>query len=132
MTHENFSQEDVVRGSSDRVFGLVFCSVFTILALLPGLHGKPVRVWALVVSAGFLILALLVPSILHPLNLLWTWFGLKIGKITTPLVTGLMFFVVFVPSALIARALGKSLLRLRRGSGRRKLLGTQGTVGIAH
>lgn len=112
-THENFTEEDPIQGSSDRVFGLVFCSAFAILAVFPLLHRKPLRVWALLVSATFLILGLLGPSILHPLNLLWTRFARLISKITTPLIMGLLFFVVFVPAALVARATGKVQLRVK-------------------
>lgn len=113
MTHETSSEETSTLGSSDRVLGLVFSLAFAILAVFPGLHGKPIRVWALVVGSGFLISALLVPSILHPLNLLWMQFGLLISKVTNPLITGLMFYGVFTPAALVARALGKVALHLK-------------------
>jgi hypothetical protein len=117
MTHENFSKEAFVRIASDRVFGLVLCVAFAIPALLSRLHGKPVIAWPLAVSAAFLILALLVPSILHPLNLFWTRLGLLISKVTTPLVTGLIFVLVFVPTGLIARVFGKIPLRLKGDPG---------------
>ena len=103
MTHETFSEETSTLGSSDRVLGLVFSLAFAILAVFPVLHGKPIRVWALVVGSGFLISALLFPSILHPLNLLWMQLGLLISKVTNPLITGLMFYGVFTPAALVAR-----------------------------
>jgi hypothetical protein len=113
MTHEDFNKEAFVRMASDRVFGLVLCLGFAILALFPRLHGKPVIAWPLIVSAGFLIFALLKPSILHPLNLLWTRLGVLISKVTTPLVTGLIFVLVFIPAGFLARAFGKIPLRLK-------------------
>jgi hypothetical protein len=99
--------------ASDRRFGLVLCLTFAVLTLRPKLHGKPVVAWPLAVSAGFLLFALLAPSILHPLNLFWTRLGLLIGKVTTPLVTSLIFILVFIPAGLVARVFGKIPLRLK-------------------
>lgn len=113
VTHETFSRETSTLGSSDRVLGLVFSLAFAILALFPVLHGKPMRVWALVVGFGFLISALLFPSILHPLNVLWMRCGLLISKVTNPLITALMFYGIFTPAALVARALGRIALHLK-------------------
>ena len=113
QTHENFSSPASAPPSSDRTFGFVFAGAFALFGLLPLLRGKPVRLWCLAISAGFVLTALAVPVILHPLNRVWVRFGVLIGKITNPLITGLMFFVVFTPVALILRLLGKDPLRLK-------------------
>jgi hypothetical protein len=39
--------------------------------------------------------------------------GRLLGRITTPIVTGLLFYLIFTPAGLIARSLGKDPLRLR-------------------
>jgi hypothetical protein len=36
-----------------------------------------------------------------------------ISKITNPIITGLMFYLLFTPAALICRWIGKDLLRLK-------------------
>jgi hypothetical protein len=113
QTHENFSSRAPAPPSSDRTFGFVFAAAFALFGLLPLLRGKPVRLWCLALSAGFVLTALAVPVILHPLNRVWVRFGVLLGKITNPLITGLMFFVVFTPVALILRLLGKDPLRLK-------------------
>lgn len=84
-----------------------------VVALWPALHHKPVRLWALALAAAFFLTALAAPSALHAANRLWMRAGLLIGRITNPIVTGLMFFVVFAPAGLISRILGKDPLRLR-------------------
>ena len=71
------------------------------------------RWWAAGVSAVFLLITFTAPSILHPLNVVWTRLGLLIGKITNPIVTGLMFYLIFTPAALLMKALGKDLLNLK-------------------
>ena len=71
--HENFARDEPVRGSSDRGFGLVFAALFVLIGLGPLVGaGHPWRPWALIVAALFLGLALLRPSLLAPLNRLWT------------------------------------------------------------
>jgi hypothetical protein len=111
--HENFSREAPTRGSSDRSFGWVFTGFFAVLAFLPLLRGKPIRSWALAVSAAFLLLTLIRPQLLHPLNLVWTRLAILISKVTNPIMTGLMFYVLFTPVAIVLRLMGKDLLRLK-------------------
>jgi hypothetical protein len=112
-THENFSRQEHAKASSDRSFGFVFAIAFAFFALSPLLRGKPVRIWCLVVSGIFLLIALVIPAILHPLNLLWTRLGQLISKVTNPIVTGLMFYLLFTPVAFMLRMFGNDLLRLK-------------------
>jgi hypothetical protein len=51
--------------------------------------------------------------VLSPLNRLWLRFGLLLHKIVSPLVLGIMFFLVITPIGLLMRAVGKDLLRLK-------------------
>ena len=112
-THESFSSNQGHKGSSDRSFGIVFTIFFALLTFWPLLRGRPIRWWAAGVSAVFLLITLTIPSILHPLNVLWTKLGLLISKVTNPIITGLMFFLVFTPAALLMKAFGKDLLNLK-------------------
>jgi hypothetical protein len=113
MGHESFDRKSSVKTSSDRVFGLVFAAFFAIVALLPWLSGRTPRFWSLGVSGVFAITALAVPTVLAPLNRLWMRFGLLLHGIVSPIVLGIMFFVVITPMAVLIRILGKDPLRLR-------------------
>lgn len=117
MGHESYVRDEEVHGSSDRSFGIVFAVVFALIGLLPLAFGGSPRVWSLLVSAVFLILALAMPRILAPLNRLWLRFGLLLHRIVSPLVLGIMFYLVITPMGLLMRALGKDLLRLRFDQG---------------
>jgi hypothetical protein len=99
---------------SERNFGIVFAVVFALIALGPALHGGSTRWWALAVSACFLACAFLVPQLLKPLNLLWFKFGLALHHIINPVVMAVMFYGAILPMAVLLRALGKDLLRLKR------------------
>lgn len=110
--HENMEQREEVRGSSDRAFGFVFAIFFLVVALLPLFWGR-LYWWALGVSAGFLVVAWLFPAALSPLNRLWFRFGLLLHAVINPIVLGIMFYGVVLPTGLVMRALGKDPLRLR-------------------
>ena len=97
--------------SSEKSFGVVFSIVFLIVALYPLITSTGLRIWALVVSIIFFLLAFLAPKILVLPNKLWFKFGLLIGSIVAPIVMTLVYFVTVVPTGLIMRLLGKDLLK---------------------
>jgi hypothetical protein len=111
-THEDFSREAQLKGSSDRSFGIVFAIFFTLIGLAPLRTYQVIRWWALAVAALFLALALLRPAWLHPLNRIWTRLGWLLGRVVSPIIMALLFFVVMTPTALLFRWLGKDPLRL--------------------
>ena len=116
MKHHDFHEdyrERQVKSSSERSFGIVFGVVFAIVALWPLTGGGAVRIWAAAVAGAFVVVALVWPSALAPLNRVWTAFGSALHKITNPLIMGLVFYVAVVPTALIMRMLGKDPLRRR-------------------
>jgi hypothetical protein len=115
--HESYERREDVKGSSDRSFGVVFAVVFTLIGLFPLAFGGAVRLWSLSVGAVFLALALAAPSLLSPLNRIWLRFGLLLHRIVSPLVLGIMFFLVITPTGVLMRALGKDLLRLKFDQG---------------
>lgn len=109
----DFSQHQTDKVGSERNFGLVFAVVFALVGLWPILGGNGMRIWALAVAAVFVLLAFVRPSVLRPLNLAWFRFGLLLGRIVSPVVMALIFFVAVTPTALIMRMFGKDVLRLR-------------------
>jgi len=114
MAHEDFNRNETVQRSSERGFGIVFATVFLIIALLPLFSQGHVRSWSLVVSVAFLLAAFLLPGLLAPLNRGWARFGLLLHHIVSPFVLGIMYFGVITPMGLVMRALRKDPLRLRR------------------
>ena len=104
---------DDIKISSNRSFGIVFFMVFLLLAFYPLTYNGETRVWSLIISLIFLILGLLNSKILAPLNKLWFKFGIFLGKIISPLIMGIIFFLVVTPIGLIMRILGKDVLNLK-------------------
>ena len=104
---------DDIKISSNRSFGIIFFIVFLIIALYPLINNGDLRIWSLIVSFLFFILGLVDSKILTPLNKIWFKFGLFLGKIISPLIMGIIFFIVVTPIGLIMRLLGKDLLNLK-------------------
>ena len=102
-----------VKIGSNKSFGIVFFIVFVIISIYPMLKGDSLRMWSLGVSIIFLVLGLLNSKILTPLNKLWFKFGIFLGKIISPFIMGIIFFLVVTPTGLIMRILGKDLLNLK-------------------
>ena len=99
--------------SSNKSFGIVFFIVFLIIGLYPLINQDGIRIWAIIVSLIFLILGLLNSNLLTPLNKLWIKFGILLGNIISPLVLGLIFFLVVLPTGLLMRILKKNFLGLK-------------------
>ena len=102
-----------IKIGSNKSFGIVFFIVFLLIAIYPLINNDELRIWSLVVSIIFLILGLINSKVLTPLNKLWFKFGLLLGKVVSPLIMGIIFFLVVTPTALIMRIIGKDLLNLR-------------------
>ena len=105
-------QDDINIGSN-KSFGIVFFIVFLLIAIYPLINNGELRIWSLVVAIIFFILGLINSKVLTPLNKLWFKFGLLLGKVVSPLIMGIIFFLVVTPTALIMRIIGKDLLNLR-------------------
>jgi hypothetical protein len=102
---------------SEKSFGIVFSIVFLIVALYPLTNSGSLRIWALAVSAVFLLLAYVAPKTLSLINKLWFKFGMLLGSIVSPIVMALVYFITVLPTGLIMRLLGKDLLRQKLDKG---------------
>ena len=104
---------DEIKISSNKSFGIVFSVFFLIVGLYPLIDNKDPRIWSLIISITFLILALLNSKILTPLNKIWFKIGIILGKIVSPFIMGIIFFLVVTPIGLIMKFFGKDLLNLK-------------------
>ena len=104
---------DDIKISSNRSFGIVFFVVFLLIALYPLTYGGEIRIWSAITSLIFLVLGLLNSKFLAPLNKLWFRFGIFLGKIISPVIMGIIFFLVVTPIGLFMRLLGKDVLNLK-------------------
>ena len=103
-----------VKAGSNKSFGIVFFIFFLIIGIYPLINQDSIRIWSIVISIIFLILGLFNSKILTPLNILWFKFGMILGKFVSPIVMGIIFFLVVTPTGIIMKLLGKDLLKLKK------------------
>ncbi|MDC3160838.1 SxtJ family membrane protein [Candidatus Pelagibacter sp.] len=103
-----------IKVGSNKSFGIVFFVFFLIIGLYPLINEDNIRIWSIVISIIFLILGLINSQILTPLNILWFKFGMLLGRFVSPIVMGLVFFLVVTPTGLIMKLFNKDLLKLRK------------------
>lgn len=114
----NYHEEvPVICKSIDLYFGIIGSFFFFVVSLLPLLTGDRIRLWSVYIGSMLLMLSYLFPVALTPLRKLWIRFGLRIQKITQPLILGMVFYVLITTIALIMRLFGKDPLLLKKNLG---------------
>ena len=102
--------------STNKSFGIIFFIFFLIISFWPLLNDEEIRVWALIMSLIFLILAILKPYLLTPLNRIWIRFGFVLGGIVSPIIMGIVFFTIVTPTGFLMRIFSKDYLNLKKNS----------------
>ena len=103
-----------IKIGSNKSFGIVFFIFFLIVSLYPIINNNELRLWALLLAFAFLILGIKNSDILTPLNRIWFRLGIVLGKFVSPLVMGLIFFLVVTPTGLLLKVFNKDILNLKK------------------
>ena len=88
---------------SDRFFGLSFAAFLTILSSVAWFVFDRFFYGALAAAVVFALVALVIPSVLLPFNMVWTATTHQISRVTNALVLGVFYYLVIFPSALIMK-----------------------------
>ena len=107
-------EKNNIKLSSNRSFGLVFFIVFLLIAFYPLTNHEGTRLWSLFISLIFLFLGLLNSRLLLPFNKLWFKFGIFLGNLISPVVMGIVFFLVVTPTGLLMKLFQKDILKLKK------------------
>ena len=97
-------------------FGILFFIFFLIIGLYPLISGGVIRIWSIVLSLIFSIITIIKPNLFTFLNKSWIQFGILLGRIISPIVMGLVFFIVVTPIGILVRILKKDVMGLKRGA----------------
>tara|TARA_B100000780_G_scaffold237973_1_gene179255 strand:- start:4149 stop:4523 length:375 start_codon:yes stop_codon:yes gene_type:complete len=97
----------------EKKFGLIFSIIFLVIGLWPIMSLSSVKIWSLVLAFILLTISFVKPSLLKPLNYYWIKLGELLGKLISPIVMALIFFVIVTPISFIVRIIGKDLLKLK-------------------
>jgi Saxitoxin biosynthesis operon protein SxtJ len=100
--------KDEITNKQLRSFGFTVGGIFALIGLWPlVVRSEDPRWWALVISAGLLIPAVVFPKGLARVHKGWMAFGHVLGWINTRIILGFVFYVIVTPTGIIRRWLGK-------------------------
>ena len=109
--HAKFSEIEL---PSNKKFGYFFTLIFLIITGYFFLNKSLnlAYVFATISITLFFITLVKADLLLYP-NKLWIQFGLLLGMIISPIVLGVLFFVLFTPTAIIMKLYGRDELRIK-------------------
>jgi Saxitoxin biosynthesis operon protein SxtJ len=98
-----------------REFGLVTGGIFAGLfgLFFPWVLGRPSPYWPWAVSVVLVLWALIAPATMRGFYRLWMRLAHLLSRITTPVIMGLVFFVIITPTGFIMRFMGRDPMALR-------------------
>ncbi len=102
----------------NRTFGLSFAVIFIIIFLISRFVFESTIIWHLIVSSMFLMVSLIAPILLLPLNCMWDAFAHRLGGINNYLILGIVFYLAITPIGLMMRLFGRDAMERKRGSSR--------------
>jgi len=106
-----FKQENL---PSNKKFGYFFSAIF-LLGTIFFFHQDALIIGTalFILSFIFALLSRFKDHLLLPLNKLWMHFGVLLGKIISPVILAILFFVMFTPIAIGMRLFQRDELRLK-------------------
>lgn len=96
-----------------RNFGLTVGIVFLVLAGLFFWFEKESSFYLLIIGIVLILLGLLIPKALLPLQKAWMTIAIMIGWFMTRVILSLLFYLVFTPINLISKLFGKKFLDVK-------------------
>lgn len=113
--HENYNDEEPTEAGSDRSFGFTVGGILMVIGTIKAfVAGAVVPIASLIFLAGAVLLffAVVAPSRLSTLNILWLRIGTAIARPLNAIVITLLFFVFIIPVAFVMRMVGQRPLGL--------------------
>ena len=95
-----------------RKFGLTTGAIVAVLfgGLIPWIWDFRYPTWPWIVFGILAAFAILAPMLLQSVHRTWMRIGLAISKVTTPIILGIVFFLVILPVGIIIRLAGRDPL----------------------
>lgn len=91
-----------------RKFALLFGSIIGVLfgIFFPWMLELKTPLWPWIVALCFILWGMVLPLSLEPVYLLWMKVGLMLNKVTTPVVLGILFYLILLPVRIIMQLTG--------------------------
>ena len=103
---------------SNKKFGYFFSCIFFFVSFYFYYKSSfNIFVFIMPLSVCFLVTTLFFEDFLSPLNKFWYKLGIFLGKFTSPLFLGIIFFGLISPIAILRKAFGSDVLKLKKYRG---------------
>ena len=100
---------------SNKKFGYFFCIIFILVSIYFYIQMNMYLTYLfLFLFVSFFIITSVKPLLLSPLNRSWMFIGFILGKIISPIILGLMFFLLITPFGIVRRLLGSDELKISK------------------
>ena len=96
---------------TEKNFGLVFSAVFFLFTVYLFLQDNLIWVLTITFCLIFFIISFTNPKIFYLANIIWFKIGMSLGSIVAPLVMGLIFILVVIPTGFLLKLFGKNPLK---------------------
>ncbi len=106
--------KNIKESKSDlRKFGLTVGIVLSLLGILFLILSKPSFLYFLIPGILLILLGLVIPQILRPLNKVWMTFALLMGWIMTRVILSILFYLGLTAISFLAKLFRKKFLELK-------------------
>jgi len=100
---------------SNQKFGWLFAAIFGLgFAYFQYKSSSGLAIVSLLAAVIFVLVTICIPTALTPLNRAWFALSLFLGKVVSPIVLSIIFFILIAPIAIITRLFGRDALLLKR------------------
>ena len=101
------------RGLRNFAFTTASAIVALFALAFPWLFDLAWPVWPWILSVTLVVWGVLAPQSLEPVYKTWMRFGIFMSSITTPIILGILFFLVLTPIALIMKIFSREIRQFR-------------------
>ena len=102
---------------TNKKFGIFFTFVFIVFSFyFFYLKNQYVAIILIFLSSYFFVITLFKLKQLSVLNIFWFKFGQVLGRIVSPIVLGIIYFLIITPVAIIIRIIGRDELSLKNNN----------------
>jgi hypothetical protein len=100
---------------SNQKFGWLFAAIFGIgFGYFQWKHSLGLAIFSAFLATIFATATVCAPNVLAPLNKAWLSLSLFLGKVVSPMVLSIIFFILITPVAVISRLFGRDALLLKK------------------
>lgn len=105
-----------VKIGSNKSFGFVFTILFIIIGLWPLYNDEIINTTFIFLAFILFLITIIKSDYLSLFNKIWFKFGLLLGGLISPIVMGVIFFLIITPISLILKIIGKDVLNIKKNN----------------